>query len=140
MWGNADAVNLLIVDCHRVDLVAVKQSRHECVGSHALDADTADRAGEFWIERRMQLYAWNLAHTRRPVVLQIKDALLLAPGADGLVKVDGFSNALFDGKAARSKHFKLANVAAVWVPGAGQRPELFDLVRSDPHHPGPYRR
>src|SRR5277367_891586 len=132
--SNANAVNVLIVDPDRVDLVTVKESRHQCIRSYTIDADPADRAGKFRIERRMQLHARHLAHARRPVVLQVEDALLLALGADALVKVDGFTNALFYGKTARSQHFKLANVSAVRVPGAGKRPELFDLVRFDTHH------
>ena len=82
----------------------------------------------------MQLHACGLAHTCRPVVLQVEDALLLALRADGLVKVDRFANALLDGKTARPKRLELANVAAVRVAVAGERPELFDLVPLDPHH------
>ena len=70
-----------------------------------------------------------------PSSLQIKDAPLLAGGADTLMKIDGFADTLFDGKTAGSKHFKLANIAAVEADGAGKRPQLFDFIRFDPHHP-----
>src|ERR1700733_4359063 len=140
MRCHPDAVNLLVVDSDRVDLVAVKQRRHQLVRSDAVDAYAADRTGESRIKRCMQLHSRGLAHARRPVVLQIEDALLLSFRTDGFMKVDRFSNALFDRKAARSKRFKLANIAAVRISVAGKRPDLFDLVRLDPHHPRAYRR
>ncbi len=82
----------------------------------------------------MQLHSGNVLHPRRPVVLQIEDALLLASGADGLVKVDRLADALLDGKAACAQRLELADVLAVRIAVAGKRPDLLDLVLLDPHH------
>lgn len=122
MWSNADAVNVLVVDSDRVDLVTVEQLRHELVRSDAFDAHPADRAREPGIKRRMQLHSGNLARLCGPIVFQVEDALLLAFGADRLMKVNRFSNSLLDRKAPRPQCFKLADVVTVRISITGQRP------------------
>jgi len=80
----------------------------------------------------MQLDPGCITHPGCPVVFQIMDAVLLSPASDALMKIDGFSNSLFDGKAAGSEGFKLADVAAAGLAVAGERPYLLDLVLLDP--------
>ena len=61
----------------------------------------------------MQLDLGISLDARGPVVLQIADALLLALGADALVEVDGFADALLEREAARAEGFELADIGAV---------------------------
>src|ERR1700723_978000 len=84
VWRDADAVNLFVVDADGVDLVAVEQGRHQLVGGDAFDADSADGAGEARVEGSVQFHSGDIFYPRCPVVLQVKDALLLALGTYGL--------------------------------------------------------
>src|SRR5579871_434369 len=140
MRRHADAVDLLVVDADRVNLVAIKQRVHQITRWDALNADSADRAREPRIQRRMQLHPGNVFHPRRPVVLQIKNALLLTLRSNRLMEIDRLSNALLDGEAARSQRLKLTNIAAARISITGQRPDLLDLVLLHPHHARANRR
>ena len=81
----------------------------------------------------MQLHLRDRLHPRRPVVLQIADALLLALAADALVEVDGFSNALFERKTARSQRLRTCGCRLQWGLPAQVSGQSFSILSALTH-------
>jgi len=138
--GDADATDIFPGDADGVDFVLVEERVLKVARSHAVDRDAADGAGVAHVERGVELDLGDRLNPRGPVIFEVADTIFFALGADAVVEVDGFADALLDREAARAEGFKFADVRAARFGVAGEWPDFFNFVSLDPQHSAADRR
>src|SRR5579872_1485192 len=119
--SDAHARHIFPDNAHRMDFVIVKQILLQIGRFLPFDADIADRAAELGFQGGVQLYPRQVLDGRHPVILQVKQSLLLPFGANHVVKSDRFSDGLLDKKRPRPQVLELADIRRSRIPRRKER-------------------